>query len=39
VPRAGTRKSEAARLLRADYKTLHLKMKHYDIDAGKFRAS
>jgi DNA-binding NtrC family response regulator len=32
-------KSEAARLLRTDYKTLHLKMKHYDIDAGKFRAS
>ena len=32
-------KSEAARLLRTDYKTLHLKMKHYDIDAGKFRRS
>ena len=32
-------KSEAARQLRTDYKTLHLKMKHYDIDAGKFRAS
>ena len=32
-------KSEAARLLRTDYKTLYLKMKHYDIDAGKFRAS
>jgi DNA-binding NtrC family response regulator len=32
-------KSEAARLLRTDYKTLHLKMKHYGIDAGKFRAS
>jgi DNA-binding NtrC family response regulator len=31
-------KSEAARLLRTDYKTLHLKMKHYGIDAGKFRA-
>jgi len=32
-------KSEAARLLRVDYKTLHLKMKYYDIDAGDFRAS
>jgi two-component system response regulator HydG len=32
-------KSEAARLLQTDYKTLHLKMKHYGIDAGKFRAS
>jgi len=32
-------KSEAARLLQVDYKTLHLKMKHYDIDAGDFRAS
>src|SRR2546428_532315 len=32
-------KSEAARLLRVDYKTLHLKMKHYGIDAGEFRAS
>ena len=32
-------KSEAARLLRTDYKTLHLKMKRYDIDAGDFRAS
>jgi DNA-binding NtrC family response regulator len=32
-------KSEAARLLRTDYKTLHLKMKRYGIDAGKFRAS
>jgi DNA-binding NtrC family response regulator len=31
-------KSAAARLLRTDYKTLHLKMKHYEIDAGKFRA-
>jgi len=35
----GGNKSEAARLLRTDYKTLYLKMKHYDIDAGKFRAS
>ena len=32
-------KSEAARLLRVDYKTLHLKMKHYAIDAGEFRTS
>jgi len=32
-------KSEAARLLRVDYKTLHLKMKRYAIDAGDFRAS
>jgi DNA-binding NtrC family response regulator len=32
-------KSEAARLLRVDYKTLHLKMKHYGIEAGDFRAS
>jgi DNA-binding NtrC family response regulator len=32
-------KSEAARLLRTDYKTLHLKMKRYGINAGKFRAS
>jgi DNA-binding NtrC family response regulator len=30
-------KSEAARLLRVDYKTLHLKMKRYAIDAGNFR--
>jgi two-component system nitrogen regulation response regulator GlnG len=30
-------KSEAARHLRTDYKTLHLKMKHYDIEAGRFR--
>jgi two-component system, NtrC family, response regulator HydG len=30
-------KSEAARLLRVDYKTLHLKMKRYAIDAGDFR--
>ena len=30
-------KSEAARLLRVDYKTLHLKMKQYGIDAGPFR--
>jgi len=32
-------KSEAARLLRVDYKTLHLKMKRYGIDAGQFRTS
>ena len=32
-------KSEAARLLRVDYKTLHVKMKRYGIDAGEFRAS
>src|SRR5438309_9199950 len=32
-------KSEAARHLRTDYKTLHLKMKQYGIDAGQFRAS
>ena len=32
-------KSEAARLLRVDYKTLHLKMKHYGIQAREFRAS
>jgi transcriptional regulator with GAF, ATPase, and Fis domain len=30
-------KSEAARLLRTDYKTLHLKMKQYGIPAGQFR--
>jgi two-component system, NtrC family, response regulator HydG len=30
-------KSEAARLLHVDYKTLHLKMKRYVIDAGDFR--
>jgi two-component system nitrogen regulation response regulator GlnG len=30
-------KSEAARLLRTDYKTLHLKMKRYEIDARTFR--
>ena len=32
-------KSEAARLLRVDYKTLHLKTKRYRIDAGEFRTS
>ena len=32
-------KSEAARLLRVDYKTLHIKMKRYAIDAGEFRTS
>src|SRR5256885_1105387 len=30
-------KSEAARLLRTDYKTLHIKMKQYGIDAARFR--
>ena len=30
-------KSEAARYLRTDYKTLHLKMKHYGIQASEFR--
>jgi DNA-binding NtrC family response regulator len=32
-------KSEAARLLRVDYKTLYLKMKRYAIDVEEFRAS
>jgi DNA-binding NtrC family response regulator len=32
-------KSEAARLLRTDYKTLHVKMKQYGIPAGRFRES
>ena len=32
-------KSQAARLLQVDYKTLHLKMKRYEIEAGEFRAS
>jgi len=32
-------KSEAARLLRTDYKTLHLKIKHYSIPARRFRES
>ena len=32
-------KSESARLLRVDYKTLHLKMKQYGISAGQFRQS
>ena len=31
-------KSEAARLLRVDYKTLHLKMKRYALDASDFLA-
>ena len=30
-------KSAAARLLRVDYKTLHLKMKQYGIEAGRRR--
>ncbi|PYS56867.1 MAG: hypothetical protein DMG30_17235 [Acidobacteria bacterium] len=30
-------KSEAARLLRTDYKTLHLKMKNCGVDARRFR--
>src|SRR5438034_2545512 len=33
----GGNKSEAARLLRTDYKTLYLKLKQYGIDAGQFR--
>jgi two-component system nitrogen regulation response regulator GlnG len=32
-------KSEAARLLRVDYKTLHLKVKRYGIDPREFRTS
>jgi two-component system nitrogen regulation response regulator GlnG len=32
-------KSEAARLLRVDYKTLYLKLKRYAIDSADFRAS
>jgi DNA-binding NtrC family response regulator len=32
-------KSEAARLLRVDYKTLHIKMKRYGIEARGFRAT
>ena len=32
-------KSEAARLLRVDYKTLYLKMKRYSIEAEEFRTS
>jgi two-component system nitrogen regulation response regulator GlnG len=32
-------KTEAARLLRTDFKTLHLKMKRYGIQARQFRAS
>jgi DNA-binding NtrC family response regulator len=32
-------KSEAARLLRVDYKTLHLKVKRYGIDVREFRTS
>ena len=32
-------KSEAARLLRVDYKTLHIKMKQYGIPAGQYRES
>jgi len=35
----GGNKSEAARLLRTDYKTLHLKMKEYGIEAAPFRNS
>ena len=32
-------KSKAARLLQVDYKTLHVKMKQYGLDAAAFRAS
>ncbi|PYN91701.1 MAG: hypothetical protein DMD89_30060 [Candidatus Rokuibacteriota bacterium] len=32
-------KSEAARLLGVDYKTLHVKMEHYAIEVGDFRAA
>ena len=32
-------KTEAARILRTDYKTLHLKMKRYGIHAREFLAS
>ena len=32
-------KSEAARFLRVDYKTLHLKIKRYGLEAGEFRTS
>jgi two-component system nitrogen regulation response regulator GlnG len=32
-------KTEAARRLRTDYKTLHLKIKQHGIDAGRFRNS
>jgi DNA-binding NtrC family response regulator len=35
----GGNKSEAARLLKVDYKTLHLKMKRFGIEAGVFRSS
>jgi DNA-binding NtrC family response regulator len=35
----GGNKSEAARLLKVDYKTLHLKMKRFGIHAGAFRNS
>lgn len=31
-------KSEAARLLRVDYKTLYLKMKQYRIESAEFRS-
>jgi len=37
LQRTAGNKSEAARLLRTDYKTLHLKIKQYGIDAGLFR--
>ena len=32
----GGNKSEAARMLQTDYKTLHLKMRRYAISAGEF---
>ena len=37
LQRTAGNKSEAARLLRTDYKTLHLKIKQYGIEAGIFR--
>src|SRR2546425_453950 len=35
----GGNRSEAARVLPTDYKTLYLKMKQYGIDAGQFRGT
>jgi DNA-binding NtrC family response regulator len=36
LQRTGGNKSQAARLLRVDYKTLHLKVKRYGLGAGDF---